>query len=151
MQRLSATPSALASAGIQVNQDGRHRTAADLLRYPDIDIARLSGFWPELGSLSLAVVEQIEIDGRYAGYLERQEADIRAYRRDEALLLPADLDYKAISGLSNEAREQLDAARPATLGAAARISGVTPAAVITLLRYVKQRGGARAATRGDAA
>jgi tRNA uridine 5-carboxymethylaminomethyl modification enzyme len=151
VRRLSATPSALASAGIQVNQDGRHRTAADLLRYPDIDIAQLLGFWPELASLSPTVVEQIEIDGRYAGYLERQEADIRAYRRDETLLLPADLDYRAISGLSNEAREQLDAARPATLGAAARISGVTPAAVITLLRYVKRRGGARAATRGDAA
>jgi tRNA uridine 5-carboxymethylaminomethyl modification enzyme len=81
----------------------------------------------------------MEIDGRYAGYLKRQDADIHAFRRDEALSLPADLDYDAIPSLSTEVREKLKAARPATLGAAGRISGVTPAALTILLRYVRRR------------
>jgi tRNA uridine 5-carboxymethylaminomethyl modification enzyme len=83
-------------------------------------------------------VEQLEIDARYRGYLARQEADIRAFRRDETLALPDDLDYEAIASLSAEARSKLAATRPATLGAAARISGVTPAALTALLRYVKR-------------
>ncbi len=149
VRRLSATPSELARAGITVNKDGRRRSAQDLLRYPEIDVARLSGFWPELAGLTPEIAQQIEIDGRYAGYLERQEADIRAYRRDEALTLPPDLDYGRIAGLSNEARERLDAARPATLGSAARIDGVTPAALVALLRYVKRPSVADVA--GDAA
>ena len=106
---------------------------------------RLSRIWPELASLRADVVEQIEIDARYAGYLARQEADIHAFRRDEALLLPEDLDYTTLPGLSNEARQILSRARPATLGGAARLSGVTPAAVVTLLRYVR-RGSARRAS-----
>ncbi len=149
VRQLTATPSELARAGITVNKDGRRRNAEDLLRYPEIDLARLSAFWPELAGLAPEIAQQIEIDGRYAGYLERQEADIRAYRRDEALALPQDLDYGGIAGLSNEARERLDAARPATLGSAARIDGVTPAALVALLRYVKRPSVADVA--GDAA
>ena len=139
VRALSATPNALRRAGIAVNQDGVRRSAFDLLRHRGVDMARLTGLWPELGALKREVVEQIEIDAHYAGYLERQEADIRAFRRDENLLLPAELDYGAISGLSTEAREKLEWARPTTLGAAGRISGVTPAAVVALLRHVKRR------------
>jgi tRNA uridine 5-carboxymethylaminomethyl modification enzyme len=139
VQDLSATPNALQGAGFTVNQDGVRRSAFDLLRIPEIDLARLAEFWPELRTLRADVSEQIEIEARYAGYLERQEADIRAFHRDEALALAPDLDYRAIISLSNEVREKLDTARPATLGAAARIPGMTPAAIVTLLRHVKRR------------
>jgi tRNA uridine 5-carboxymethylaminomethyl modification enzyme len=136
---LVATPPELARHGIAVNQDGVRRSAADLLRYPDIDLVRLARVWPELGGLSADLAEQVEIDGRYAGYLERQEADVRAFRRDESLALPPDLDFERVGSLSNEMRQKLAAARPPTLGAAARIPGVTPAALTALLRYVRRR------------
>jgi tRNA uridine 5-carboxymethylaminomethyl modification enzyme len=139
VQDLSATPNALRLAGFTVNQDGVRRSAFDLLRIPGIDLTRLAGFWPELRTLRADVSEQIEIEARYAGYLERQEADIRAFRRDETLALAPDLDYGTITSLSNEVREKLVTARPATLGAAARIPGMTPAAIVTLLRHVKRR------------
>jgi tRNA uridine 5-carboxymethylaminomethyl modification enzyme len=109
-----------------------------LLARPDVDVARLAAVWPELGSIAPDIAEQLEIEARYAGYLERQAADIRAYRRDEALLLPVDLDYCAVGSLSAEVRAKLNEARPATLGAAARISGVTPAALVALLRHVRR-------------
>jgi tRNA uridine 5-carboxymethylaminomethyl modification enzyme len=140
---LSATPDELRLRGLAVNRDGVRRDAFDLLRLPDVTMRRLSALWPELTDLRADVVEQLEIDARYAGYLERQEADIRAFRRDEALHLPADLDYATMPGLSNEARQILSRARPATLGAAARLSGITPAAVATLLRYVRRAADAR--------
>ncbi len=137
--RLTASPSALARQGIAINQDGVLRSALDLLAYPDVDWARLAGLWPELVSVSADVAEQLSIDARYAGYLGRQRQDIAAYRRDEALELPGDLDYGAIGSLSNEVRQKLVANRPATLGQAARISGVTPAALVALLKYVRRR------------
>jgi tRNA uridine 5-carboxymethylaminomethyl modification enzyme len=133
------TPPALARHGISVNADGVPRSAAELLAYPGIDMPRLAAVWPELAGLAPEIAEQVEIDARYAGYLERQQRDIAAYRRDEALLLPADLDYAAVGSLSAEIREKLGSARPPSLGAAARISGVTPAALVALLQYVKRR------------
>ncbi|MCH8999039.1 MAG: tRNA uridine-5-carboxymethylaminomethyl(34) synthesis enzyme MnmG [Proteobacteria bacterium] len=136
--RLSATPSALARHGLAVSRDGVRRSVIDLLRYPELDLARLARIWPELGGLRPDVAEQIEIDARYAIYLARQEGDLRAFRRDEALKLPADLDYETMPSLSREVSQVLSGARPATLGAAARLPGVTPAAVIALLRYVKR-------------
>jgi tRNA uridine 5-carboxymethylaminomethyl modification enzyme len=140
--RLAATPDALRGHGLEVNRDGTRRSVADLLRYPEITVARLRAIWPELGGLRPDVVEQLEIDARYAGYLHRQAADVVAFRRDEALSLPDDLDYGTVGGLSTEVRERLDAARPATLGAAARLPGVTPAALTALLAHVR-RGDAR--------
>jgi tRNA uridine 5-carboxymethylaminomethyl modification enzyme len=147
---LNATPPELGRMGIHVNADGVRRSVADLLRLPDIDLPRLAAIWPDLAGFSPVVAEQIEIDARYAGYLDRQEADIRALRRDDALLLPADLDYASVGSLSTEIRLALTKARPATLGAAARIPGVTPAALAALLRHVKRRepSGARVALAG---
>jgi len=142
---LAATPNELAKRGLTINQDGVRRSAADLLRYPDIDLARLAALWPELSDLPPAIAEQIEIDGRYAGYIERQEADIRAFRRDEELALPETLDLDAIASLSTEVRQKLRQAKPATLGAAARIPGVTPAALTALLRHVKRKPEKRSA------
>jgi tRNA uridine 5-carboxymethylaminomethyl modification enzyme len=136
---LRISPSALAKRGIAINQDGVARSALDLLAYPEIDWTHLERLWPELGEVSADVAEQLTIDARYEGYLARQRQDIAAYRRDEALELPADLDYAAIGSLSNEVRQKLEAQKPATLGQAARISGVTPAALVALLKYVRRR------------
>jgi len=138
MLALRATPQEMAKHGIKVNMDGKRRTAMDLLSYPDCPLDRIKGIWPELEDITGAVAEQVEIEGRYAGYLERQEADIRAFRRDEALALPEDLDYMAIDGMSTEVRSKLAEHKPSTLGAAARISGITPAALTALLGYVKR-------------
>jgi tRNA uridine 5-carboxymethylaminomethyl modification enzyme len=135
---LKGSPDALRRHGLEINRDGVVRSAWDLLAYPDLGIARLAEVWPELGELAGPVGEQLEIEGKYAGYLDRQEADIRAYRREEGLALPDGLDYDAIGSLSNEVRQKLKAARPATLAAAARIPGVTPAAVTALLGHVKR-------------
>ncbi|HTV45797.1 MAG TPA: tRNA uridine-5-carboxymethylaminomethyl(34) synthesis enzyme MnmG [Stellaceae bacterium] len=139
LAELRLTPSALRRHAIAVNDDGVIRSAAEILAYPGIDVARLAAIWPELGGLAPEIAEQVEIDARYAGYLDRQERDIAAFRRDEALLLPPALDYATIGGLSREIRDKLAAAQPATLGAAARISGVTPAALLALLKYVRRR------------
>jgi len=136
---LRLSPSALSRHGIIVNADGISRSVADLLSYRDIDMNKLASIWPELAVIPAEIAEQIEIDAGYAGYLERQARDIAAFRRDEALLLPEALDYGAIGGLSAEVRGKLASAQPATLGAASRISGVTPAALIALLQYVKRR------------
>ncbi len=146
VRRLTATPDALRRHGFAVNRDGARRSAFDMLRYQGVDMAKLATLWPELSRLRPDVAEQIEIDACYASYLERQEADIRAFRRDEALLLPEGLDYQAVPGLSNEARQVLADAGPTTLGAAARLPGMTPAALVTLLRYVRRR---RAAAPGQ--
>ena len=136
--RLRASPNELRRHGLEVNLDGVVRSAWDLLAYPDLGLARLSGIWPEVAALPAAVAEQLEIEGKYAGYLDRQEADIRAYRREEGMALPDGLDYDAIGSLSTEVRQKLKAARPETLAAAARIPGVTPAAVTALLGFVKR-------------
>ncbi|MEW5727221.1 MAG: tRNA uridine-5-carboxymethylaminomethyl(34) synthesis enzyme MnmG, partial [Pseudomonadota bacterium] len=136
LETLRASPTGLRKAGLEVNQDGVVRSAADLLAYPSLDLRRLATVWPELGGLASDVAEQLEIEGKYRGYLQRQEADIRAYRREEELVLPDDLDYDAIGSLSNEVRSKLKAVRPETLADAGRIPGITPAALTALLGHV---------------
>jgi tRNA uridine 5-carboxymethylaminomethyl modification enzyme len=138
MHQLSATPQELSQFDIKVNMDGQRRTGMALLGYPNVDLDKIKSIWPELEDITGAVAEQVEIEGRYAGYLDRQEADIRAFRRDESLVLPADLDYMSIDGMSTEVRSKLAEHKPSTLGAAARISGITPAALTALLGYVKR-------------
>jgi tRNA uridine 5-carboxymethylaminomethyl modification enzyme len=141
---LTLTPAEAGRAGMAVNDDGRRRSLLQLLAYPDIGFEGLAELWPEIRVWSLAVREQIEIDAAYAGYLDRQRADAEAFQRDEALALPADLDYAAVGGLSNEVREKLSAIRPLSLGQAARIEGVTPGALAALLAHVR-RAAVRAA------
>lgn len=143
--KLTLTPNRARDHGILVNLDGVRRSVLDLLAYPDMTINRLSEVWPELKELPPFVAEQLEIDARYAGYLDRQEADVIAFRRDEALKLPSDLDYTRVRSLSNEVREKFLAVRPATLGAASRIPGVTPAALTALLGHVKAHRGQESA------
>lgn len=140
MEESQATPNALISFGININLDGQRRNAFELLVYPDVTWERLVEIFPALGEIEPAIVEQLSIDALYQGYVARQQADIDAFRRDEALRLPADLDYSTIGSLSNEVQQKLAAARPESLGAAARISGITPAALTALLRFVKKAG-----------
>jgi len=134
----SLTPAGAQKAGLSVKADGQRRDLTQLLAYPEVTLDVLAGLWPEINNWSPAVREQIEIDAAYAGYLDRQAADVEAFRRDEALRLPADLDYAAIGGLSNEVRSKLTAVRPLTLGQAARIEGVTPGALTALLAHVRR-------------
>jgi tRNA uridine 5-carboxymethylaminomethyl modification enzyme len=144
LESLSATPTEARRAGLAVNADGQRRTAFDLLSYPNMTIADLVKLWPELAGLSAAVVEQVSTDAQYAVYLDRQQADITAMRRDETRDIPEWLDYAALPGLSAELKQKLLARRPATIAQAQAIDGVTPAA-ITLLLSVIRRGSMRKA------
>jgi tRNA uridine 5-carboxymethylaminomethyl modification enzyme len=139
MRSLSLTPTEAARHGLDINRDGKRRSAFDLLSYPGISLERLAPIWPELGLLDPKIAAQLEVDARYAVYLERQEADIAAFRKDEGTVLPADVDYAGIAGLSTEVRQKLDLHRPVTLGQASRIDGVTPAALMRLLAHVRRR------------
>jgi len=142
MRNLSLTPNQAAIHGLAIRQDGVRRDALELLSLTEFP--ELCRIWPELGALEPEIVEQLEIDAQYAGYLDRQDADIIAFRRDEGRALPADLDYAAVIGLSNEVRQKLERIRPATLGQAARIEGVTAAAITLILAHVKASKGKHA-------
>ena len=134
------TPNEAGKHGIALNQDGRRRSVLDLLAHPEIAPERLFAVFPALAEMSKAIREQLECEALYSGYLERQEADILAFRKEEELRLGPDLPYAEIKGLSNEARAKLIAAKPATLGAAGRIEGMTPAALALLLAWVRKNG-----------
>jgi tRNA uridine 5-carboxymethylaminomethyl modification enzyme len=146
---LSVTPNEARRHGFSLNQDGQRRSAFELLSYPDIGWADLARIWPEFLGLPPAIAAQVETDAKYAVYLERQAADVAAFRRDEAVELPAQLDYDAVPGLSNESRQKLAAARPRTIGHASRIDGITPAALTLLAAHVRRGrfGNAKRAAR----
>ena len=137
-RELCATPNELRPYGVKTKMDGKKRSVMDLLGHPGIDTEKLSAIWPELKDLPRDIAEQLEISGQYSAYMDRQEADIRSFKKDEGLRLPEDLDYAAIGGLSTEVRLKFNHSRPETLGAAARIAGVTPAALVALLVHVKR-------------
>jgi tRNA uridine 5-carboxymethylaminomethyl modification enzyme len=138
MQSVRFTPKEWEKRGIHVNQDGVRRSALDTLSLPDVNVKRLAQTLADFPSFRADVTEQLEIESRYAGYVGRQAADIRAFRKDEALKLPEGLNFDIIGGLSAEARQKLALGKPATLAAAARIPGITPAALTALLRYVRR-------------
>ncbi len=142
LERLSLTPDQAAKAGLSINRDGRKRSAFALLSYPEIDIARLTRIWPEIGQIESTIANQLAVDARYAVYLARQEMDIAAFRKDENIAIPRDFAYGAIAGLSAELRHKLQRDAPASLGQAARLDGMTPAALMLLLAHLKR--GARA-------
>ncbi len=139
LRTLNITPAAAKRAGIALNQDGQRRSALHLIAHPQAGRAEVLRLWPELGAIAPAVLDQLEADSLYSGYLDRQTADIAAFRRDESLALPDDLDYADVAGLSTEAAQKLIRIRPATLGQASRIEGVTPAALTALLLRIKSR------------
>ncbi len=135
---LSLTPNEASRHGFEVNRDGRRRTAFELMALPGIDLARLAAVWPDLAEIPPLIAAQLETDARYAAYVDRQDADVAALRRDEATAIPAELDLATIAGLSAELRQKLVTRRPATLAEAARIDGMTPAALFLLLAHAKR-------------
>jgi len=137
-QSLTVTPTAAARHGLSLNRDGQRRSAFELLSYPDIGLDDLARIWPDIGGLPSEVAEQLEIDAKYAVYLERQSVDVAAFRRDEALELPDALDYADVPGLSNEVRQKLSTIRPRTIGQAGRIDGMTPAALTLLAVHLRR-------------
>jgi tRNA uridine 5-carboxymethylaminomethyl modification enzyme len=139
------SPNELQKKGIKINHDGKKRSAFDLLSFQNITFSDIKEIWPETKLINQEAQEQIEIESQYSGYLDRQRDDIMDFKKEEGLFLPKGIDYAAVGSLSNEIVEKLTAAQPPTLGAASRISGITPAAIIALLRFVKKKKNNKAA------
>lgn len=140
LQSLSLTPNEGNKHGLSLNEDGMRRSGEVLLGFATINFDDLKNIWPdELANISDSTARQLEIDALYRGYLHRQQRDIDSFRKDEALAIPDGLDFSLISSLSAELVEKFHVARPATLGAAARIAGVTPSALTTLLHHIKRQ------------
>ncbi|MGX1098071.1 tRNA uridine-5-carboxymethylaminomethyl(34) synthesis enzyme MnmG [Amorphus sp. MBR-141] len=142
---LTLTSSAAAAAGFRVNQDGRRRSAFELLRFPDVTVEALAAVWPAIREIPAPVLASLEIDATYAAYLDRQSADISSLRDSQTRRLPDDMDFGVIPGLSAELREKLQRVRPETLGQAGRIDGMTPAGLTLLAAYSRRHDGRRSA------
>ncbi len=140
LRNLSLTPNEAVRHGLEINRDGRRRSAFELLAFPDVDLVRLRAIWPEIGDLSPSVANQLEIDARYASYVRRQDYDVAALRKDEGIRIPADFDFSSLPSLSNEVRQKLERHRPVTLAQAGRIDGMTPAGLTLLLAGLKKQG-----------
>ncbi len=138
LEALSLTPNEAARHGLEINRDGRRRTAFELLAHPGIGMARLAAIWPEIARLPPPIAAQLEVDARYAAYVDRQEADVAAFRKEESLRIPAGFDFASLPGLSTEVRQKLEALRPATVAQAARMEGMTPAALMLLLAHLRK-------------
>ena len=138
LEAVSAAPSTLHEHNLPSTRDGRKQTAADLLTRDGILIADLLPLWPELSEIPTALHSQLETDCRYRGYLRRQQGDIDALRRDESLLIPTDLTYSDIGGLSAESIDILNHHKPETIGQASRLAGLTPAAVVAIIRHLRR-------------
>ncbi|MDL2399772.1 tRNA uridine-5-carboxymethylaminomethyl(34) synthesis enzyme MnmG [Rhizobium mayense] len=138
LKGLSVTPSEAEKAGLHLNKDGQRRSAYDLLSYPGQSVESLSNLWPELQSVDRRVVDAVEIEAAYAVYMDRQTSDIVHVRREEERAIPAGFDFSALSGLSNELKQKLAAARPKNIAQASRIDGMTPAAISLLLAYLRK-------------
>ena len=134
---LTLTPNEAAKVGLSLNKDGQRRSAFELLAYPEIGWTEVRGIWLELSAIDPGIATHLEIDAKYDVYLKRQVADVEAFRRDEGLVL-GEIDYRAVPGLSNEARSKLEAARPRTVGQAGRLDGLTPAALGILAAYLRR-------------
>jgi tRNA uridine 5-carboxymethylaminomethyl modification enzyme len=145
LRGLSLTPDEAAKHGLAINRDGRKRSAFDLLSYPEIDLPRLAKIWPAIGNLDQPIAAQLATDARYAVYVARQKMDVAAFRKDEAIPIPAGFAFGALPGLSNEIRQKLERHKPASLGQAARLDGMTPAALMLLLAHLKKGAAAKSA------
>ena len=144
LDALSLSPNQAAGHGLEINRDGKRRSAFELLAFPGVDLARLRSIWPELSALPAPIATQLEVDARYASYVTRQEIDVAVLQREEGRRIPADFDYAGISGLSNELVQKLTLARPATLAHAGRLDGMTPSALLLLLAHVRKPSRRRA-------
>lgn len=139
LSQKTLTPTEAERNGIGINRDGRRRTGFEILSYPDMTFRRLAEIWPELGSVDSSIATQIEIDARYNSYIKRQEIDVAALKKDEAVEIPHAFDYATLPSLKAELRQKLTRQRPATLAQAGRIEGMTPAALLLILAAVKKQ------------
>jgi len=139
MDKLTISPSKVSKFGVNIAKDGVSRNANQVLSQKSVDMFKIREIWPEIKYVSREIDEQIEIKAHYKGYLKKQNADILAFKRDENLIIPENLDYDRFSGLSNEVKTKFKKIRPKTMGQALRIDGITPAAVYILLSHLKRK------------
>ncbi len=139
MDKLKISPSKIAKYGINIAKDGVFRSANQILSQNGINMSKIREIWPEISYISKEIDEQLQISAHYKGYLNKQNADIMAFKRDESLIIPDDLNYDKFSGLSNEVKIKFKKIKPKTMGQALRIDGVTPAAVYILLSHLKRK------------
>ena len=139
MDNLLITPSKIAKYGVNIAKDGVNRSASSILGQKSVNMSKIREIWPEITYVSREIDEQLEINSHYRGYLKKQNADILAFKRDENLIIPKNIDYDCLSGLSNEVKSKFNRIRPKTMGQALRIDGITPAAVYILLSHVKRK------------
>lgn len=138
LKSVNLSPNEAQQHGIHLNKDGQRRSAYELLAYPDMSMARLADVWPQFHAIEPKVAEAIEIEALYATYLERQESDIAQVRRDEALAVPDNFHYASLPGLSNELKVKLAEKRPSNIAQAARVDGMTPAALSLLIAVIRK-------------
>ena len=139
VNQLKISPSKAHNYKINIAKDGVLRTASEILSQKGVNMAKIREIWPEIPIFSKEIDDQVEINAHYRGYLTKQKADILAFKRDEDLIIPANINYNDLSGLSNEVKAKFKEIRPKTLGQALRIDGITPAAVYILLSHVKRK------------
>jgi len=139
MSRLQTTPSKVEKYGINIAKDGVSRTAFHILGQKSVNMSKIREIWPEIPYVSREIDEQLEINSHYKGYLKKQKADILAFKRDENLIIPDNINYDSFSGLSNEVKSKFKKIKPKTMGQALRIDGITPAAVYILLSHLKRK------------
>jgi len=139
MEKLMISPSKVANYGVNIAKDGINRSANQILSQNSVNMKKIREIWPQIKHVSREIDEQLEINSHYKGYLKKQNADILAFKRDENLIIPENLDYDNFSGLSNEVKHKFKEIRPKTMGQALRIDGITPAAVYILLSHLKRK------------
>ncbi len=139
MDELKISPSEAEKHGVKIAKDGVYRSANSVLAQKGLKMTKIKEIWPEIGDYSTEIEEQIEINAHYKGYMKKQKADILAFKRDESLKIPPDINYDVFSGLSNEVKSKFKQIRPKTMGQALRIEGITPAAVFILLSHLKRK------------
>ncbi len=139
MDKLKISPSEAEKHGVKIAKDGVYRSANSVLAQKGVKFNKIRDIWPEIGDYSREIEEQIEINAHYKGYMKKQKADILAFKRDESLKIPSDINYDSFSGLSNEVKSKFKQIRPKTMGQALRIDGITPAAVFILLSHLKRK------------
>ena len=139
MDKLKITPSKVSKYGVNIAKDGVSRSANQILGQKSVNMSKIREIWPEIKYVSKEIDEQLEINSHYKGYLNKQKADILAFKRDENLIIPENLDYDSFSGLSNEVKSKFKKIKPKTMGQALRIDGITPAAAYILLSHVKRK------------
>jgi len=139
MEKLNITPSKISKFNINIAKDGVPRSAGQVLSQNGVGMSKIRKIWPEIKYISKEIDDQIEINAHYRGYLKKQNADILAFKRDENLIIPTNIEYDDLSGLSNEVKSKFKQIRPKTMGQALRIDGITPAAVYILLSHVKRK------------